>query len=320
MQSFYRVIFLTFIILGTMLRLTSAQDNTQGTPIEITGVVSQISANTLVVAGLTVDVSGMPLEMNVTVGTTVTITGLIQPNNVVIAQTLIVVIIAIPTAQVTAAPTSEVTPEATSEATPEATATATPSGTTIIVVEGPIINIVNNIITIFDFDIEVEPQHPILNLIEIGDFIHVEGSFVNTGVIVATVVSNISNTTIVSGGGTVGVEGPVESINGNIIVVNGITAQLAPDDPLLQTIQMGNFVSLQGDFQGSGSTIILVVINIIIINNVIVEGNPYCWWHEPGMGMGMGEGHWHCDGMGMGGMGEEGMGMGDDGMGMGMGG
>jgi hypothetical protein len=252
-----------------------------------------------VVAGLTVDVSGM--DINVTVGTTVTITGLIQPNNVVIAQTVIVVIIAMPTAQVTAAPTSEVTPEATSEATPEATpiATATPTGDTIIVVEGPIINIVNNIITVFDFDIEVEPQHPILTLIEIGDFIHVEGSFVNTDVIVATVVSNIANATIVSGGGTVGLEGPVESINGNIIVVNGIAAQLAPDDPLLQTIQVGNFVSLHGDFQGSGSTIILVVINIIIINNVIVEGNPYCWWHEPGMGMG--EGHWHCDGMGMGG-------------------
>jgi hypothetical protein len=270
-----------------------------------------------VVAGLTVDVSGM--DINVTVGTTVTITGLIQPNNVVIAQTVIVVIIAMPTAQVTTAPTSEVTPEATSEATPEATpiATATPTGDTIIVVEGPIINIVNNIITVFDFDIEVEPQHPILTLIEIGDFIHVEGSFVNTDVIVATVVSNIANATIVSGGGTVGLEGPVESINGNIIVVNGIAAQLAPDDPLLQTIQVGNFVSLHGDFQGSGSTIILVVINIIIINNVIVKGNPYCWWHEPGMGMGMGmgEGHWHCDGMGMGGMS-----MGDEGMGMGMGG
>jgi hypothetical protein len=312
MRRLYQVIFLTFFIISTMLNLTNAQDTTQGTPIEITGVVSQINPSTLVVAGLTVDVSAM--DINVTVGTTVTITGLIQSNNVVIAQTLVVVITAIPTAQVTAAPTSEVTPESTVEATPEVTpaASATPTGNTIIVVEGPIINIVNNIITIFDFDIEVEPQHPILNLIEIGDFIHVEGSFVNTGVIVATVVSNISNTTIVSGGGTVGLEGPVESINGNIIVVNGITVQLAPDDPLLQTIQVGNFVSLQGDFQGSGSTIILVVINIVIINNVIVEGNPYCWWHEPGMGMGMGEGHWHCDGMGMGGMG-----MGDDGMGMG---
>jgi hypothetical protein len=314
MRRLYQVIFLTFFIISTMLNLTNAQDTTQGTPIEITGVVSQINPSTLVVAGLTVDVSAM--DINVTVGTTVTITGLIQSNNVVIAQTLVVVITAIPTAQVTAAPTSEVTPESTVEATPEVTpaASATPTGNTIIVVEGPIINIVNNIITIFDFDIEVEPQHPILNLIEIGDFIHVEGSFVNTGVIVATVVSNISNTTIVSGGGTVGLEGPVESINGNIIVVNGITVQLAPDDPLLQTIQVGNFVSLQGDFQGSGSTIILVVINIVIINNVIVEGNPYCWWHEPGMGMGMGmgEGHWHCDGMGMGGMGmgEEGMGMG----------
>jgi hypothetical protein len=314
MRRLYQVIFLTFFIISTMLNLTNAQDTTQGTPIEITGVVSQINPSTLVVAGLTVDVSAM--DINVTVGTTVTITGLIQSNNVVIAQTLVVVITAIPTAQVTAAPTSEVTPESTVEATPEVTpaASATPTGNTIIVVEGPIINIVNNIITIFDFDIEVEPQHPILNLIEIGDFIHVEGSFVNTGVIVATVVSNISNTTIVSGGGTVGLEGPVESINGNIMVVNGITVQLAPDDPLLQTIQVGNFVSLQGDFQGSGSTIILVVINIVIINNVIVEGNPYCWWHEPGMGMGMGmgEGHWHCDGMGMGGMGmgEEGMGMG----------
>jgi hypothetical protein len=108
----------------------------------------------------------------------------------------------------------------------------------------------------------------------------------------------------------VGLEGPVESINGNIIVVNGISVELDANDPLLQTVQVNNFVSVQGNFQNRGNIYVLVVVNVTIINDVTINDNN-CWSHE-GMGMGMGMGHWHCDGMGMG--------MGGRGMGMGMGG
>jgi spermidine synthase len=56
---------------------------------------------------------------------------------------------------------------------------------------------------------------------------------------------------------------------------------------------------------------VIVVVNVTVINNVIIDGNPICWPHNNGIGLG----HWHYDDMGMG---EPAMGMGHDGMDMGM--
>lgn len=283
-----------------------AQDTATPEPrsIEITGIVSQMGSGTLTVAGLTVDVSAIALDTTISVGTPVTVTGHLLSTNVVVAQ-----VVAIINLGTTATP--EATPTLPPEAMPTATPTADPNA--VIVVEGPVANIVTNIITIYDFQIEVEPTHPILNIIDIGDVIRVEGTFGEMGVIVASVVSNVSTTTTVTTGVTVSLDGPVEAINGNVVVVNGIPVQFTPNDPRLATLRVGDFLNVQGNFEGSGTNVVLIVINITIVNNVIVDDNPYCWFHVDGMGMGMG--HWHCDGMGMG-MGT-GMGMG---MGMGMGG
>ena len=305
-QTTYRaVIAMMLVLLMSVMMfpsLASAQEASTPTPvpIEISGVVSQIDAGTITVAGLAVDVSNITLDVNVTVGTTVSVTGLLLPTNVIVAQTVVVIVVVDGTSTPTATPATG-TPEATATVEP----TATPNTALIIVIEGPVVNIINNIITIYDFDVEVEPQHPILTIIDIGDLVHVEGTFGNSGVVVASVVSNITSVTTVatSGAATVALEGPVEAITGNVLVINGIPAQLALNDPLLQTVQVGNFVSVQGNFEGSGANIILVVINVTVINNVIIAGVPFCWFHE---GMGMGMGHWHCDGMGMG----MGMGMG----------
>jgi hypothetical protein len=310
-QLHYRyLIVLAIATLIAILILPTASFAQEPTPtpagdvIEITGTVSQITGTTLVVAGLTVDASNISLDAAITVGTTVTVTGQVS-NNVIIAQSIVLVDLSTPTATLPATP----------DATPQITPTPTNDPDTIIVIEGPVINIVNNIITIFDFDVEVAPQHPILTIIDIGDNLHVEGTYGTGGVIVATFVSNITNTTIVNNTAptaAVRLDGPIEAINGTTLVVNGIPAQLAPNDPILQTARVGDFVSLQGNFENNGTTIILVVVNITIINNVVINENPYCWYHQDGMGMG----HWHCDGMGMG------MGMGmeaDPGMGMGMG-
>jgi hypothetical protein len=136
----------------------------------------------------------------------------------------------------------------------------------------------------------------------VGDIVRVQGEYRSDGAVVANVINNIPDTPPTNGAATVGLDGPVEAINDNTIIVNGIPVQLAPDDPLLQTLQVGNFVSVQGNFQTSGSTIVLVVVNIAIVNNTAIQSD--CWYHEGGMGMG----HWHCDGMGMGGMGMGGMG------------
>lgn len=208
-----------------------------------------------------------------------------------------------PTLSVAQATVSSIPPSPTfAQTSTPAVLTATPEN--LIIVEGPVTAISDNLITVYDFSIEVEPQHPILQLIEVGDVVRAQGVVGSSGDIVASVVSNIpgtpaDNVTAV----TVGLEGPVEAINGNMITVNGISVQLSPDMP---TVQVGDFVSVQGNFENIGTEAVLVVVNVVIVNNVVVDGNPLCWYHDTGMGMG----HWHCDGMGMGGMGMGGMGMG----------
>jgi hypothetical protein len=302
----YSVLCFALLVLALPL-FASAQD---GTPIEIIGVVSEVNTSTITVAGVPVDVSGVTLSADVTIGATISVTGVRASANVIVAQTIVIISIGTPPAESTAEVTPSVTPLPTLTPTAgAATPTATPAPD-VIVIEGPVINIINNIITIYDFDVEVEPENPILTIIDIGDIIRVEGALRGSNVIVATVVSNITAVNIVDNGGpaTVGLEGPVESINGNIIVVNGVSVELGPNDPLLQTVQIGTFVNVWGNFHRRGNTYVLVVVNVVIINDIDIVDND-CWFHYDGMGMGMG--HWHCDGMGMG--------MGDPGMGMGMG-
>jgi hypothetical protein len=288
-----------------------AQDATPtSAPIEISGPVTATGTGTITISGLTVDVSGLVLTTPITPGTVITVTGVMSPTNVIIAQTIVINIVsatATPTSAVSATATNTLsvtstatqagTPAGTPSGTPAVTVTptATPSGDVIIVIEGPVINIVTNIITIYDFDIEIDPHHPMLNLIQIGDVVRVEGAYGSTGVVVATVISNLSDMQLVAGA-TVSLEGPVESINGNIIVVNSISVQLAANDPLLQTVQVGQFVRVQGNFQNNNGVFVLVVVNVVIVNVNTGGGGgggSNCVWQENGMS---GMGKWKCKG------------------------
>ena len=96
--------------------------------------------------------------------------------------------------------TDEATPEATDEATPEATDEATPEATevasdddmeVIVVIEGPVEKIEGNIITIFNIDIQLEENDPILVTLKIDDVLHVEGTTLVMGDTVIIVVVNI---------------------------------------------------------------------------------------------------------------------------------
>jgi hypothetical protein len=190
-------------------------------------------------------------------------------------------------------PVTETIPPATSPVVVTPTETSLP----VVIVEGPVQSIVNNFITIYNLTIVVEPQHPILTLIDVGDVVLVEGNFDANGMVMATLVSNIATSTTIAGtAASVGLDGPVESINGNLVMVNGITVQFDRADPILASLQVGQFISVQGNFTTSGSLIVLLVVNVTVITNINIQVNPQCWYHEPGMGMG----HWHCDGMGMG--------------------
>jgi Domain of unknown function (DUF5666) len=130
---------------------------------------------------------------------------------------------------------------------------------TILVLEGPVTTVNINIITIYNFDIEVAAENPILTVIKIGDFVHIEGEAASTGVIVATVVTLTT--------ADVSVNGQVTAINDNLVVVSGTTVQFEPDDPALTLIKIGDVLNIDGNFQGSGTTLVFIVINVTIVNN-----------------------------------------------------
>ncbi|MBL8161859.1 MAG: hypothetical protein JNJ61_07715 [Anaerolineae bacterium] len=67
------------------------------------------------------------------------------------------------------------------------------------------------------------------------------------------------------------IEGPVEEININIIVIYGIEIELDVDDPLLLIIKIGDIVRIEGsvsddDDDDDDSKIIIIAITVIIIN------------------------------------------------------
>ena len=92
-------------------------------------------------------------------------------------------------------PTPEATQEGTPEATPESTPMVTPEVTVqpgspvIIVIEGPVQAININIITIYNINIQLDPNDPNLHIIQVGDIVHVEGTPQGNGNIIIIAVT-----------------------------------------------------------------------------------------------------------------------------------
>jgi hypothetical protein len=179
------------------------------------------------------------------------------------------------------------------------------------VVEGPVAAIQGNRVRIYDFDIQLAPDEPMLKVMKVGDRLHIKGSLDANKTLIA---SEVSNAVARATGGTVLVEGRVQAINGNVVTINGINIELVQNDPRLKTLRVGNYLSVSGNFERRSTVIVLIVVNLIVINDGDVDIFIWCREHH-GMGMGMGMG-----------MGEPppppGMGMGEPpppGMGMGMG-
>jgi hypothetical protein len=91
---------------------------------------------------------------------------------------------------------AEETPEATLEptVTPEVTPESTPNpdGLPItIIIEGPVQEININVITIYDIDITLGEDDPILGIIQIGDILHVEGDTQDANGTIVIIAINI---------------------------------------------------------------------------------------------------------------------------------
>jgi hypothetical protein len=178
-------------------------------------------------------------------------------------------------------------------------ATATPE--TVIALEGPIEHIQGNTIMIYGIDISIPAGNPILDIVETGDVVRVEGSFDEQTGLVATVIENLLDDETDTA--TVGLDGPIEAINGKYVTINGIELDLSKATAELETLVVGDFLSVRGNIETRGSRFVLAVVSVEVLPNIAIATPAGCYYHEPGMGMG--KGHWHCEGMGMGmGMGQ----------------
>jgi hypothetical protein len=141
--------------------------------IQFTGVITSINGSVIVVNGISVDTSSASLTGLLVEGATVQVSGVLQPDAVVVAVVIVVVVVE---ATPESTPPAEGTAEAT-EPAPESTPIVIDDDAIIIVIEGPVEAININIITIYGINIELDPNDPILTVIQIGDVIRVEGAF-----------------------------------------------------------------------------------------------------------------------------------------------
>ena len=199
---------LTTIQIGDVIQVGGNVDNTRGTLvlvaqqvtistsniiapiININGPVEAVNLNIVTVYGLDIQFSpddAILTEINI--GDVIAVSGnIIGGVTIVIVPVNVIIVVNVPGPEAT----PEVTPDP--EATPEATPEAEPDDDlpVTIVIEGPVEAININIITVYGFDIEVEPDDPILTQIQIGDNIHVEGNTRYDGNTIIIVVVNIT--------------------------------------------------------------------------------------------------------------------------------
>jgi len=75
------------------------------------------------------------------------------------------------------------------------------------------------------------------------------------------------------------IEGPVETIEDNLLTIFGFVVQLDSDDPLLTVIQIGDVLHIEGDFAEDGTTIIVVVLIFVDIDIFVFEDQV---WRDSG--------------------------------------
>lgn len=222
------------------------------------------------------------------------------------------------TATSTATPTNSPTATHTATHTPTPTASTTPSPTlppteVVVIVEGVIDQLADNVITLQGTPIAVPTHYPLLDVIDIGDAVRIEAVVSEDTGLIARLISNLVDETSEA---TIGLFGPVETIDGQTVTVNGVGLTFTQEDPLLLTLKVGDFLSVEGIVQVTNTEYVVIVVRAEVLSTAAEGIAPNCYFEERGMGMGMGGmgmGRWVCNGMGA--MGMQGMGMG-----MGMGG
>lgn len=116
----------------------------------------------------------------------------------------------------------------------------------------------------------------------LGPFEAVEGGFTNTASVTAVYGDAIvSDTDVANYNGSedvddeppiIIIEGPVDEIRGNIIIIFGIEIELDPDSPLLAVILIGDVIRIEGDYADNDS-VIIVIANVVTVINIDIYIN-----------------------------------------------
>ncbi len=270
-------------LVGATFPNQEEDDSADDTPaIVIEGPVQSINVNVIVIAdiNITLDISD-PILTTIQVGDVVQVEGDVD----VTAEVLVVTAISIEITN-----TNIITP--------------------VITLTGPVQAINVNIVTVFNIDIQFNPNDLILAEINVGDVISVGGNIISAGGVVViipvqvVIVINIDvpepemtpeatpdvESTPEAGATpeagdtpvTIVIEGPVQSININIITIFDIDIEVDPSDPILTEIEIGDNIRIEGNPTTRGGTIIIVAVNITIIN-VIIINNPGGGSGNPGL-------------------------------------
>ncbi len=108
----------------------------------------------------------------------------------------------------------------------------------------------------------------------VGPFPAVEGQHANTATVTA-LAGDVSVTDTDAAhymGGeddlpvVIVIEGPVEVIVGNVIVIFGIEVELDPDDPMLVVLREGDVVRIEGGIADDADTIVIIAAVVVIID------------------------------------------------------
>ncbi|MCD4684444.1 MAG: DUF5667 domain-containing protein [Anaerolineae bacterium] len=80
---------------------------------------------------------------------------------------------------------------------------------------------------------------------------------------------------------TIMIEGSVQAIHNNIITIHDIEIEIAPDDPLLTVIQVGDVLQIEGEGTQRDEKLVIIAINIVLVDvEVFVSDDGQVWRDE----------------------------------------
>lgn len=173
-----------------------------------------------------------------------------------------------------------------------------------IVIEGPLEAITGSLITVLGTEIQL-PDDLALVEVSLNDLVRVEGDVIVEGetttiiahniLLIDEVVSPVYVATALdvdchlkkSGRITCKkispdlipvmiIEGPVQGIEDNFIIVSGLEVEIDPDDPILTTLSIDDLVHIEADASLAGETVFIVANQIMLVDVVVnpVYVNP----------------------------------------------